>query len=945
MSVISGSTRCAGERRCQPRPIRLGRRANAVRRQAASKAALFLLIALLAGVGVPPEGRAATLPSGFQDSVVWSGLNQPTAIRFSPDGRVFVAEKSGLIKVFDGLTDSTPTVFADLNVNVYNYWDRGLLGLALDPNFPANPYVYVMYTYDAPIGGTAPTWGTAGTLSDPCPTPPGPNGDGCVASGRISRLQASGDGMTGQEKVLVDDYCQQYPSLSVGSLVFGADGALYATGGTASSFTFTDWGQDGNPLNPCGDPPGGVGATLTAPTAEGGSLRAQDIRTTGDPTGLDGTVIRIDPSTGSALPDNPLAGSSDANSRRIVAYGLRNPFRMTRRPGTNELWLGDVGTGGYEEINRIPNPTDSTIENFGWPCYEGPSRQSGFDAADLNLCETLYTQGQAPGDRPFFSYAHAAGMYSGDPCPTGSSSLSGLGFYTGSAYPSAYTDALFIADYSRKCIWVAYKGANGLPDMSTVTAFEAGAAGPVDVQSGPNGDIFYVDFDGGAVRRIAFTGLTPPAGSAYLSDLAWSSMTNGWGPVEKDTSNGGQVAGDGHTITLNAVTYAKGLGAHAASDVRYYLGGACTRFRSDVGVDDEVAAKGTVVFQVYADGAKLYDSGTMTGSSTTRVVDVDVTDKTELRLVVTDAGDGIDSDHADWAAARIECGQASNVAPIPRIDSPASTVTWKVGDVISFSGSASDSEDGSLPASALSWRLILNHCPDTCHVHVIQTYDGVSNGSFTAPDHEYPSYLELQLTATDSGGLQATTSVSLYPQTVSLSFATSPTGLQLVVNGTTGVAPFTRTVITGSRNTISAGTPQNANGASYSFSSWSDGGAQTHDITANASTSYTATYSEVPAAPSNTALPTIAGQAKEGSTLTADPGTWAGSKPISFQYQWLRCDKFGGNCAAITSATAKTYIPTSNDVGSRLKIRVTATNAVGSSSALSAATAQVRRAH
>jgi hypothetical protein len=125
-----------------------------------------------------------------------------------------------------------------------------MLGLALHPDFPATPYVYVLYTYDAPIGGTAPRWGTPGIMSDPCPTPPGPNADGCVASGRISRLQASGNSTTGQEQVLVEDFCQQYPSLSVGSLVFGTDGARYATAGTSTGFTSTDWGQNGNPLNP-----------------------------------------------------------------------------------------------------------------------------------------------------------------------------------------------------------------------------------------------------------------------------------------------------------------------------------------------------------------------------------------------------------------------------------------------------------------------------------------------------------------------------------------------------------------------------------------------------------------------------------------------------------------------------------------------------------------------
>ena len=81
-------------------------------------------------------------------------------MRFSPDGRVFVSEKSGLIKMFDGLGDTTPTTFADLRTKVHNFWDRGLLGLALDPGFPAKPFLYVLYTHDAAIGGTAPKWGS-----------------------------------------------------------------------------------------------------------------------------------------------------------------------------------------------------------------------------------------------------------------------------------------------------------------------------------------------------------------------------------------------------------------------------------------------------------------------------------------------------------------------------------------------------------------------------------------------------------------------------------------------------------------------------------------------------------------------------------------------------------------------------------------------------------------
>jgi glucose/arabinose dehydrogenase len=821
----------------------------------------------------------AALPAGFQESVAFSGLDHPTALRFSPDGRIFVAEKNGRIKVFDSLADTTPTLFADLSTNVYNFWDRGLLGLALDPAFPVQPYVYVLYAYDHELGSSAPAprWGTPGVLSDPCPTPPGPTADGCVVSGRLSRLQASGNTMVGSEQVLIEDWCQQYPSHSIGSLAFGADGALYVSGGDGASFNFADWGQDGNPLNPCGDPPGGVGAVLSPPTAEGGALRSQDLRTSGDPVSLDGSILRVNPATGAGLPDNPLASSTDANARRIIAYGLRNPFRINVRPGTNEVWVGDVGWNTWEEVNRLVNPGGPDVENFGWPCYEGQGRQSGYDGANLNVCENLYGQpGAMTG--PHFTYNHGSQVVAGEACPTGSSSVSGIDFYEGGPYPASYDGALFFADYSRDCIWVMNADASGIPAPGLLESFVAPAANPVDVQISPAGELFYADFDGGTIRRIQFAGVNQPPVA-----VATANPTSGAAPLTVSFNGSGSSDPDGDPIT-----YAWDLDG-------------------DGSFDDSTAAQPTFTYT---------QSGTYTA-----------------RLRVTD------SPGASSVSGPITI-TVGNTPPTATINAPSDSLTWRVGDVIAFSGSGTDPQDGTLPASALSWSLILNHCPSNCHAHPLQDFVGVSSGSFTAPDHEYPSNLELVLTVADSGGLTSTASVTLQPQTVNLTFTSSPSGLQLVLNGGSAATPFTRTVIARSTNTISAPSPQTLNGNSYAFASWSDGGAQTHVITAVSATTYSATYL---APPRNTAPPAITGPTMVGKIIKTSNGSWTGSTPISFAYQWRRCDASGAACVDVPGANASKYTLVTADAGSRMRVTVTATNVVGSSSITSAPSALIRQ--
>ena len=731
------------------------------------KTALLAVAGLVAGVlttFTSTTTAGAAVPAGFTDTAVISGLASPTNAVFAPDGRVFVSEKSGLVKTFDSLADTTATTTADLRTQTQDFWDRGLLGLALDPAYPTRPYLYVLYTYDAVPGGTAPRWG------DQCPTPPGATEDGCVVTGRLSKLTLGTNGVaTGAEQVLVTNWCQQYPSHSIGSIAFGPDGNLYAGGGDGASFNFADWGQRGNP---CADPPGTAGTNLAPPDARGGALRSQSPRRpAGEPVTLDGTIARVHPDTGAT---------------QIVSYGQRNQFRFAFRPGTSEIWSGDVGWNTWEEINRLTNVTDATVENFGWPCYEGSGRQSGYDGANLTMCESLYTAGGQTA--PYYVYNHSASVAAGDGCPTGGSSIAGIAFETTSNYPAAYDGALFFADSSRGCIWAMQRGTNGLPNPATIVPFVTGVNAPVQVLTGPGGDLYYVALGAGQLRRVSY----PTSVDQPPTAVASANPTSGNAPLTVQFTGSGSTDPEG-----GALTYAWDL-----------------------------------------DGDGAYDDSTAANPSYTYLTQASVT----ARLRVTDPG-GL----TGTTSVVITVGNPPSNSPVVTIDNPTASTQWSVGQTIPFAGRAADAQDGNLPASALSWQLTLQHCTSStnCHAHNVQSWNGVASGSFVAPDHEYPSFLDLTLRATDSDGNTTSQTVRLNPRTVTLTFQSNPSGARLVVGSVEQVAPFTRTVIVGSSNSVSAPSPQRLSlGLRFRFSSWSDGGAQTHNITAPASpTTYRANFS------------------------------------------------------------------------------------------------------
>ncbi|MFI8160959.1 NPCBM/NEW2 domain-containing protein [Streptomyces microflavus] len=157
-------------------------------------------------------------------------------------------------------------------------------------------------------------------------------------------------------------------------------------------------------------------------------------------------------------------------------------------------------------------------------------------------------------------------------------------------------------------------------------------------------------------QRLALSVLPPPpTGQAWASDLVWLSETNGYGPAERDRSNGESGAADGRTLTLAGTTYEKGIGTHADSDIAIHLGGRCTALTADVGIDDEINGYGEVAFSVEGDGKTLWTSPKLTGASATVPVDVKLDGVRQVRLKVTDTNGSKTGDHGDWAAAKFHC--------------------------------------------------------------------------------------------------------------------------------------------------------------------------------------------------------------------------------------------------------------------------------------------------
>jgi glucose/arabinose dehydrogenase len=398
-----------------------------------------------------------TADDGIEVTIVADGLTLPVAVAVAANNEVFIAEKAGVIKYLPSLENAEPSVLVDLSPEVHDLGDRGLLGIATHPNFPQAPFVYALYTRDAPPGGEAPTY------KDTCPDL-GQIQLGCVVGGRLVEIEVNSGGYVGERTLLEDRWCQIFVSHGVADIAFGPDGMLYVGAGDGASYEFPDEGQNDDEYPSLDSSGAGCGGEPN----EQGAFRVQDAATGSDPLNFNGSIVRIDV-------------NADVIEPELVAYGFRNPFGLNFREGTDELWVIDVGWADYEEVN-IVDLLASEPSNHGWPCREGPLPTMDYQNDDQ--CEALEARGAGTFTEPFWAQDRTIPI---DGCEAPPISFTDLAFLP-SEWGADMAGGLLVADWGTGCVALLPPGPDGMPSAVDVRAAITNAI-VVDMEPLPNGSV------------------------------------------------------------------------------------------------------------------------------------------------------------------------------------------------------------------------------------------------------------------------------------------------------------------------------------------------------------------------------------------------------------------------------------------------------------------------
>ncbi|MCZ3387819.1 MAG: PQQ-dependent sugar dehydrogenase [Actinomycetia bacterium] len=381
---------------------------------------------------------ANSLAKGLTDKRV-ATVGSPTDLAFTPDGRALITTQTGQLRVLrrDGLV---PSPALDLSGRICDDNERGLLGVAVDPDFGANQWIYLFWTFDK---------------FSSCRVAPGP-----TPVNRVTRfrLGARDHVASGSARVIVDNIPSPTANHNAGDLAFGADGMLYITTGDGRC-------EIGAPAD-CG--------------ATNDNSRRLDLPL--------GKVLRVTP-IGDIPADNPYVNAVDARRctapggpdpgagpcTETYASGFRNPFRMGIRPGTSTPWVNDVGQDTWEEINKVDAGSD-----YGWNVREG-------------FCLTGSTVSCDPGtfSHPVFSYRHSNGC----------GSITGGAFVPPGTWNGRFARDYMFADFLCGSIWRLHRGADGSYTAKPL-APAAGPVALTFGPSRQGRALYYGDYFSGQIRRI-----------------------------------------------------------------------------------------------------------------------------------------------------------------------------------------------------------------------------------------------------------------------------------------------------------------------------------------------------------------------------------------------------------------------------------------------------------
>ncbi len=464
-----------------------------------------------------------------------------------------------------------------------------------------------------------------------------------------------------------------------------------------------------------------------------------------------GKVLRLN-TDGSTPIDNPYISSSSEITKKIWSYGLRNPYTLSIQPGTGRVFVNDVGSDKWEEINDATLPG----KNFGWPIVEGPSTNSSYA-------------------NPVFAYPHVATGQDG--C-----AITGGAFFnpTSSNYSSGYNGKYFYMDWCNG--WLYYLT---LGSTVTNTIFSSGmTVMNLGLQVGPDGNLYYIN------RDITTEGVYK---IIYSSNNA---------PVITDQPDNVTVSA-GQPATF-------GISVSGAIPLSY---------------------------QWRKNGTKI--TGAI--SSAYNIPNTVRSDSGQYSVMVKNSYDSVLSNTVTLTVTPY------NDQPNATITTPSANTYYRAGDVISFSGSGTDTEDGTLPATNFEWTVEFYH--NNNHFHPGPAIpSGIKSGSFTIPNTGESSpvvFYRLKLKVTDLKGLVDTTHVDIVPLLSTITMNTFPAGLVVTYDGQPRATTFSTMAVRGMLISIGVISPQIIGGHTYIFKNWQHGGSASQTIlVGEVASSYTAIFKD-----------------------------------------------------------------------------------------------------